>query len=191
VRQRRKDDDGLARRFRELAWPHLAVVLRVARLLVGSAADAEDLAQETMLKALRAIDTLRDGADAKAWLLAILRNVRVDHLRRAGRSAGTLSLERLEVDPPASPEATETWERPEEILNAFSDAQVIRALQELPEEIRLTLLLVDVEQIDHREAAAMLEVPVGTIKSRTHRGRAMLRERLASVAREMGLVPRA
>lgn len=188
-------DDASARRFRDLAWPHLPAVLRVAQLLVGQADDAEDLAQETMLKALRAMHMLRDGADVKAWLLAILRNARVDRLRRAGRSAGTVSLDRLDRElaqpgdtDPATPAGP--WEKPEEILNAFSDRQVIQALQQLPEDIRLTLLLVDVEQLDHHEAAAILEVPVGTIKSRAHRGRAMLREKLLPVARELGLVPK-
>src|SRR4051812_25355090 len=173
-------EDARRRRFEDTVWPHLTAVVRVARLLVASPADAEDLAQETMLKALRSIDTLRDDADAKPWLLAILRNARIDRLRREGRSDGTLSLNQLEVEPADGREpADEDWQKPEEILNAFYDAQIIRAVQELPEEIRLTLLLVDVEQLDHREAAEILDVPVGTIKSRTHRGRAMLRERLA------------
>ncbi len=73
-------------------------------------------------------------------------------------------------------------------MAAFTDAQVIEALWALPEEIRWTLLLVDVEQLDVREAAEVLEVPVGTIKSRSHRGRRMLRERLLPLAREMRIV---
>ena len=183
------------RRFYELVWPHRVTVLRVAKILAGSEADAEDLAQEALLKALRALGTLRDESDVRAWLLTILRHARVDQLRSTGRSTGTLSLHHLEVDP-AQPGGNgplhggEAWEQPEEILNGFSDQQVIDALQKLPEETRLTLLLVDVEQLDHREAAAVLQVAVGTIKSRTHRGRAMLRELLSPVAREMGLLPR-
>ncbi len=184
-------DDFSARRFRDLALPHLPAVIRVAQLLVGHSAAAEDLAQETMLKAVGSIQTLRDGADVKAWLLAILRNSRVDYLRRNAKSSGTLSLEELNFDPSDSrhPE-DDHWEKPAEILNAFSDKQVIDALQELPEEIRLTLLLVDVEQLDHQEAAEILAVPVGTIKSRTHRGRAMLRESLKPMAKELGLLSR-
>jgi RNA polymerase sigma-70 factor (ECF subfamily) len=182
------------RRFYELVWPHRTTVLRVAQILTGGAADAEDLAQDTLLKALRSLDRLREGSDVRAWLLTILRHARVDQLRVAGRSAGTLRLNEVDVDPaqPVDPDAgaAETWEQPAEILNAFSDQQVIEALQKLPEKIRLTLLLVDVEQLDHHEAADILNVPVGTVKSRTHRGRAMLRELLSPVAREMGLLPR-
>jgi RNA polymerase sigma-70 factor (ECF subfamily) len=86
-------------------------------------------------------------------------------------------------------EADAAWPRgPERVLDEFSDRQVIDALQRLPEEIRLTLLLVDVEQLRHEDAADVLQVPVGTIKSRAHRGRAMLRAALLPLARELRLV---
>jgi RNA polymerase sigma-70 factor (ECF subfamily) len=92
---------------------------------------------------------------------------------------------------PARPDAGDpeaAWSNPESVLNAFSDQQVIDALRALPEEIRLTLLLVDVEGLDQRDAAGILDVPVGTIKSRAHRGRAMLRESLLPLARELRLI---
>jgi RNA polymerase sigma-70 factor (ECF subfamily) len=182
------------RRFYELVWPHRATLLRTAQILTGRDADAEDLAQETLLKALRSLDKLREGSDVRAWLLTILRHARVDQLRAAGRHLPTVSLSESEIDPaqPRSSGAIEadTWHEPAEILDAFSDRQVIEALQKLPEEIRLTLLLVEVEQLDHAEVAKILEVPVGTIKSRAHRGKTMLRETLSSVAREMGLLRR-
>jgi RNA polymerase sigma-70 factor (ECF subfamily) len=183
------DHEESTKRFYDLVWPQRATVLRVAQILCGSAADGEDLAQETLLKAFKAIDTFREGTDAKAWLLAILRNARVDRLRARGAIPETVSLGQLDWDA-AQPEQVETllWENPEEILNSFSDAQVISALQRLPEDIRLTLLLVDVEQLRHEEAATILLVPVGTIKSRTHRGRSMLREALRPLARELRLV---
>lgn len=181
-------------RFRDVVWPHLATVLRVAQILTNRTQDAEDLAQETMLKAFRALDSFQDGSDAKAWLLTILRNTRIDRLRASQVSHGQLSLDAAEIDPvaPPPPDAPE-WERsddPQEILQGFSDRQVIEALQSLPEEIRWTLLLVDVEQVDQKEAAGVLGVPVGTVKSRAHRGRAMLREALLPLARELRLVDR-
>ena len=97
------------------------------------------------------------------------------------------------VEPAEAPHADVTdqaalWERPDVALAAFSDQQVIDALQRLPEEIRLTLLLVDVEGLDHADAASILDVPEGTIKSRAHRGRGMLREALLPVARDMRLI---
>jgi RNA polymerase sigma-70 factor (ECF subfamily) len=90
------------------------------------------------------------------------------------------------VDRSTSEEAE--WHEPEAILQAFSDQQVIDALRTLPEEIRWALLLVDVEGLEHAEAATILNVPVGTIKSRAHRGRAMLREVLTPLARERRLL---
>ena len=182
------------KKFRELVWPQRTTVLRVAHVLTGNDAEAEDLAQDTMLKAFKGIDSFAQGTDVKAWLLTILRRCRIDRLRSPGTARGrVMSLQGLEIEP-AEP-VNETvcdhdvlWERPEEALNAFSDQQIIDALQALPEEIRLTLLLVDVEEMDQKDAAEILEVPVGTIKSRAHRGRSMLRETLLPLARERRMV---
>ena len=178
-------------RFYGLVWPHLATVLRTAKFLLRDDSEAEDLAQETMLKAFRFLDGLQDGTDPKAWLLTILRNTRIDRIRATASERANVSLEQLEVEPVVvgdEADSGEEWEHPEDVLNSFSDHQVIGALRMLPEEIRWTLLLVDVEGMDHREAASVLDVPVGTVKSRAHRGRAMLREALLPVAREMRLV---
>lgn len=178
--------------FYELVWPHRATVLRTASMLVRDAAEAEDLTQETLLRAHNALDRFLRGTDMRAWLMRILRNLRIDRLRSARARSSDVRLERIEFDPPASeeppPSDAELWNDPEAMLEAFSDRQVITALQSLPEEIRWTLLLVDVEGLDHADAAEILDVPVGTVKSRAHRGRRMLRESLLPVAREMRLV---
>lgn len=176
-------------RFYGLVWPHLATVLRTAKFLTRDDAEAEDLAQETMLKAFRFLGQFADGTDAKGWLMSILRNTRIDRLRAAALERANISLEQLEVEPAGDePSIDEGWDHPEDVLNAFSDKQVIEALKTLPEDIRWTLLLVDVEGMDHRDAAGVLDVPVGTVKSRAHRGRAMLRKVLLPVAKEMRLV---
>lgn len=180
-------------RFYQVVWPHAPAVLRVARILVGgNDAEANDLAQETLLKAFKRLDRYQDGTDVKAWLMTILRNTRIDHAR-ADASRKTVSLNALEFDMAAPGSAAEDpadWgSNPENVLNAFSDADIIKAMKHLPEEIRWTLLLVDVEGVDHAEAAKLLDVPPGTIKSRAFRGRAMLREALLPLARDRGLVP--
>jgi RNA polymerase sigma-70 factor (ECF subfamily) len=186
------NERSASHKFHQFIWPHRSVVLRLAQILTGNAAEAEDLAQETLLKAFKAILTLTDGSNPKAWLMRILRNARIDRLRAARPSAGHLSLDELELDPPDNrPEAPDVHpglHDPQEVLNAFSDQQMILALQDLPEDIRWTLLLVDVEGMDHKDAAELLDVPLGTIKSRTHRGRAMLRKTLLPLARQMRLV---
>jgi len=188
------DPAASRKRFEALVWPRMATVLRVARLLVGgNDAEAEDLAQDTMLRAYRGMGSFADGTDVDAWLMTILRHARVDRLRSPGSATDrTVSLEAMELDPAEPPHAEETWDpelgRPQDVLAVFSDAHVIHALQALPEEIRMTLLLVDVQQMDQRDAAGVLGVPVGTVKSRAHRGRAMLRQALLPLAKEMRLV---
>lgn len=180
--------DTTERFYREV-WPHLATVLRAAQFLTRNEAEAEDLAQETMMKAFRYLESFRRGTDMKAWLFRILRNTRIDRLRSAAASAGTVSLEQVIEEPadvlPADPAA---WREPEELMEGFSDQQIISALMQLPEEIRWTLMLIDVEQLDQKEAADILGVPVGTVKSRAHRGRSMLRQVLTPVARQMRLI---
>lgn len=188
------NDRQASHKFYQLVWPHRAAILKLAQILTGHVAEAEDLAQETLLKAFKAVSTLEEGANVKAWLMRILRNARIDRLRAdharnpGGASGTTVSLNDLEVDPPDNRPTNSTWQNPQDLLNAFSDQQMIQALQNLPEEIRWTLLLVDVEGLDHKDAAQLLDVPVGTIKSRTHRGRAMLRDALLPLARDLRVI---
>ncbi len=165
------------KRFYELAWPHMDAVLRTAQCLTRCSADAEDLAQETMIKAFKAIATILDDTKAKAWLMTILRRARIDQIRSTKDES---SLDQLELEPTrtdATPEsnADAFYHGPDELLNSLSDDEVICALRELPKVMRWTLLLVDVEEMDQAEVAAVLGIPVGTVKSRLHRGRAILR----------------
>ncbi len=186
-------DKQQVQRFQSLAWPLRAVVLRTARYLTRRDDEAEDLAQDTMIKALRAMDSFQDGTDMKAWLMTILRRTHIDRLRAAHRHDRELSLDALELEP-ASPSADQAghfdgqWGQPEDLMARFEDEAIIQAMQALPEDIRWTLLLVDVEQMPQADVAAVLDVPQGTIKSRTHRGRAMLRDRLYEFACQRGWV---
>jgi len=173
-------------RFERLAWPEMAVMLRAAKFLTRRDDQAEDLAQETMLKAMRAMDRFIDGSDIKAWLMTILRRTHIDRLRAAQRRGVEQALpSEVEDDrPPAGRYDDYFRGEPEQLMNRLDDETVIEAMRQLPDEIRWTLLLVDVERMDHAEAATVLGVPVGTIKSRAHRGRAMLRDRLYAQAPE-------
>lgn len=176
-------------RFYELVWPHRADIVRLARILSGNEAEADDLAQETLLKAFAALDRFRAGSDMMAWLATILRNTRIDRLRSSAASARNVSLEQLPIDPVDTAAPVPQWDDPHEVLNALGDQTIIDALQRLPEEIRWTLLLVDVGGMELKDAAGVLEIPVGTVKSRLHRGRAMLKDALAPLARQMRLIP--
>lgn len=181
-----------SKRFHELVWPLRAGVLRAARIQTGNLAEAEDLAQDTLIKAFKAIASFQFGTDPKAWLLAILRNARIDWLRKNSNSKQNVSVDGL-IDEPAAGVLQErlsedAWADPAEMLSMFSDAQVIEALQTVSEDLRWTLLLVDVEELDHRDAAKILGVPIGTVKSRIHRGRAVLYRALLPLARDRRLV---
>ena len=179
------------KRFYAEVWPHAATVLRTARYLTHDQAEADDLSQEVMLKAFRSLEQLQAGTDAKAWLMTILRHTRIDRIRAAASHGRDVSLEDLGSEPAATAAGDaggDVWSEPEAVLQEFSDQQVIEALKKLPEEIRWTLLLVDVEGMDQADAATILGVPVGTIKSRAHRGRAMLREALTPLAREIRMI---
>jgi RNA polymerase sigma-70 factor, ECF subfamily len=187
------DQQEATKRFYAELWPHAAALLRTAQFLTHDAAEAEDLVQETLVKAFRRLAQFSPGTDAKAWLMSILRNTRIDRLRSAGSKGQAVSLDQMITDP-AAPEAEpmadeSAWQEPQRMMQQFSDRQVIAAMQRLPEDIRWTLLLVDVEGLEQADAAQVLDVPVGTVKSRAHRGRAMLREALLPVAREMRLIP--
>ncbi len=202
-----------AERFSRLAMPLVPVMLRVARCLVGRAGEAEDLVQEAMIKALRGMDGFTEGTDIKAWLMTILRRTHIDMirsrkryeaavaekaeaaLREEGAGAGSAGNEQGAAGTDVGTETDEwagaydgKWREPGAVFERFGDEEVIAALKALPEEIRWTLLLVDVEGLEQSAAAEILEVPVGTIKSRAHRGRAMLRDRLYEWAQERGWV---
>jgi RNA polymerase sigma-70 factor (ECF subfamily) len=187
-RQEQTAGDEQTARFYRVVWPERAAVLRLARILCHNDFDADELAQETMIKAFRSLEGFQEGTNVRSWLAAILRHLRIDRLR--GEAAHrAVSLEQSEIDPPDEKSPPEPhWIEPQGILQSFSDQEVIDALRKLPEDIRWTLLLVDVEEMDHADAAGILSVPVGTIKSRAHRGRAMLREALLPLARERRLV---
>lgn len=134
--------------------------------MTSNAADAEDLVQETMLRAYRAFDRLAPGTNAKAWLYTILERVRTDAFRKAGRRPSTVELE---DDGPA------VTGRQDAILQG---RDLEKALRGLPENFRLAVVLRDVEDLSYEEIAAALQIPLGTVMSRIHRGRALLREAL-------------
>ncbi len=183
--------EAQAERFRRLAWPLMPAVLRTAQCLTHRADEAEDLAQEAMVKAMRAIDSYQDGTDIKAWLLTILRRTHIDSIRATRHQPRPVSMEGHDWEDEqagASGEHDPQWHDPEELMNRLEDEAVIDAMKQLPEDIRWALLLTDVEQLGQSEAAAVLDVPIGTIKSRTSRGRAMLRDRLYEIARHRGWV---
>ena len=158
--------------FGRLALPHMDALYRTARRLTSRSSEADDLVQETLLEAFRGFASLRDPGRCRAWLFRIMRN-RLFHLRERQRARAA-----AELDGPGA--ASGDLER--ELVDAGYSDEVERALRSLPEEFRTALLLVSVEELSYEEVAEAMECPVGTVRSRVARARALLGAALAAPA---------
>ncbi|NQV31764.1 MAG: sigma-70 family RNA polymerase sigma factor [Phycisphaeraceae bacterium] len=177
---------GLNEDFEQIAMTHLTAVYKAAVAVCGNKDVAEDIAQTTLLKAYERFDSFEKGTNCKAWLLSILRNTWIDHLRSQKRKPDQRPLEE-DLEAKDGPDET-VWSNADDLLNNFSDERVIWALQRLPDEQRLTLFLIDVEQLSQEEVAEITGVAVGTVKSRASRARSALKMSLAAYAKEMNFM---
>ncbi len=175
--------------FENIVAPYMDVVYRTAFALSGKASDAEDLTQDTFAKALGRFDSFGVGTNPKAWLLTILRNTWIDELRHRKVVGPSVSIDEVALAGPESQDKA-SWASVEDVLESFSDEVVIDAMKDLPDDQRLTLFLVDVEQLSHEEVAKITDVATGTVKSRTSRARSTLRQKLLAHARDLGFLER-
>jgi RNA polymerase sigma-70 factor, ECF subfamily len=177
------------RAFEVEALPHLRSLWAAARRLAHRDADAEDLVQETYLRAYRTFDNFRPGTNGRAWLLTILYSVFINRYHRERRRPESRPLEELESRP-LNELAGEDWEAP--LLAAASagawgmSGTVEMALRKLPAAYRHTVLAVDVEGLTYDEAATALSCPIGTVRSRLARARRLLAAELADYAQGLG-----
>jgi RNA polymerase sigma-70 factor (ECF subfamily) len=172
-------------RFEQTALPNLDNVYRAAVALCGRSNEAEDLTQTTFVKALERFDAFEPGTNCKAWLFQILRYTWIDQLRHRKVAGSAVPLDEGLVAEETTVEET-VWSDAEDLLENFSDDQIIQAMRQLPDDQRLTLFLVDVEQLSQQEVAEITGVAVGTVKSRTSRARSELKRRLMPYAKAMG-----
>jgi len=190
------DDVVQTQRFYAEIWPEAPMLMRTAISLTpapGHTAEAEDLVQDTLLKAFKSMDQLTPGTHPRAWLLTMLRRTWIDRWRKRTRRPDGQAVDLDQIAEPqaeadSAGEHDNEWTQPEQLLTKFSDQQVIDALRLLPDGYRWALLLVDVQSLTVDEAAKALDVAPGTIKSRLHRGRAMLRDQLHGFAKEHGWI---
>ena len=169
--------------------PLYTAALRMTR----NAADAEDLVQETYLRAFRAFGSFEEGTNLRAWLYRILTNTFINSYRSKKRRPEVSDVEDIEdlylykrLGASTSSESGRSAE--EELFEHITDSQVKEAIEALPEQFRMAVLLADVEGFSYKEIADMLEVPIGTVMSRIHRGRRALQKALLEFGRERGLV---
>ena len=177
--------------FEAEALRHLDGLYRTALRMTRSEADAEDLVQETYIRAFRFRDQFTLGTNMKAWLFRILTNTFINTYRRKSAQPEVTDLEGVDefslYRRMADDRAASSSPDPEtELLKGVVDTEVTDALEELPEKFRTTVLL-DVEGFSYKEIAEMLGIPIGTVMSRLHRGRKFLQKRLYDLARERGI----
>ncbi len=169
--------------FEEMVTTHLDALYRTALRLTGRPQDAEDLVQETYLRAWRSLHTYKPGTNPKAWLFRILHNARIDRYRASTRAVQT--VDEIEGQDPAFV----VNETPESlVLAGVMEPEVRQALMELPEVFRSCVILADLEGFSYQEIADILGIPRGTVMSRLFRGRRGMRKALAAYGRDHGYV---
>lgn len=160
--------------FEEMTFCYMKQLFRLAVARVGNVADAEDIVQDTYLKAFRAFDKFKQQSQTKTWLTRILINTVNDHLRKVGRTVPVLDID-LEIENLQEP----AQQGPEEQLCDYEiDSDLLRALKSLPEPFLTPLILREIYESSYEEIAHVLDIPKGTVMSRLSRARAMLRKSL-------------
>jgi len=185
------DEQALRERFERDVLPLLPSLYGAALRMTRNPADAEDLVQDTYLRAFRGFAGFQEGTNLKAWLYRILTNSFINTYRKKQRQPQT-------VDGPDDIEEWYLFDRlgsrnvessaEDEVLESLPDDDVKQALESLPENFRLPVLLADVEGFSYKEIAEIMDTPIGTVMSRLHRGRKALEKALWETARDRGLV---
>ena len=176
--------------FEQDAMQFAPQLYSAALRMTRNPADAEDVVQETFLKAYRAYDSFQEGTNLKAWLYRILTNTYINRYRKAQRRPSEVELGELQdlyLYRRLGEQSGATESAEAAALEQFVDADVIQALESLPENFRMPVLLADVEGFAYKEIAEMLDIPIGTVMSRLHRGRKALQKKLWHLAEERGI----
>jgi len=177
------------RSFEQEALPHTDLLYNYALRMTNNTADADDLVQETYLKAYRFWDSYEQGTNIRAWLFRILKNSYINRYRKEVREPDYVEYDDVKslyaARGDASPEQNDMQES---MFGNLLDDEITGAIASLPDEFRTVVILCDIEGLTYEEVAGFMECPLGTVRSRLHRGRKILRGKLASYARSRGVV---
>jgi RNA polymerase sigma-70 factor, ECF subfamily len=171
-------------RFEEEALSFADQVYRVARRLVGTREEAEDLVQETYSRAFRSWRSYTPGTNLRAWLLRILTNLNLDRGRKLQRTPDMQPLEEGDyylANKMAEAQGEQALDQ-DKVVERLSQDSVVTALSSLPHDFRDVVVLVDIGEFSYADAAQILDIPIGTVMSRLHRGRRLLKQQLAEEA---------
>jgi len=170
--------------FEQTAVPHMRALYHQAFSLTMNSDDAEDLLQETYLKAYRFWDKFEMGTNIRGWLYQIMKNSYINHYRKRIKEPKSVEFnEDLSDHLPAKDAVTENHHVEEKAPNEVFEDEIARSLESLPSDFRTVVMMSDIEDFTYDEIATAMAVPVGTVRSRLHRGRRLLRERLRKYAR--------
>jgi len=179
------------RQFEQEALPHTNLLYNYALRMTNDPDDAKDLLQETFLKAYRFWDRYERGTNIRAWLFRILKNSYINRYRKTTREPETVDYDDVQNFYTSVREAgTESNDLQENLFKNLLDDDVTKAIADLPEEFRTVVILSDIEGLTYEEIADFVDVPLGTVRSRLHRGRKILRARLTEYARSRGYATR-
>ena len=177
------------REFSAEALPHMDVLYNFALRMTGNPDDADDLLQETYLKAFRFWDKFEKGTNCRAWLFRIMKNSYINRYRKESREPDTVDYDDVEeFYNSIRDETAETTDMEERLFGNLLDDDVAKALESLPVDFRTVLILCDIERFTYEEISEFVNCPIGTVRSRLHRGRKMLRAKLWKYARNRGYV---
>ena len=175
--------------FNREAIPHMDLLYNYALRMTNNKEDASDLLQDTFLKAFRFWDKYEQGTNIRAWLFRIMKNSYINRYRKEVKEPGKVAYDEVkEFYNTVRDEASDANDLQESVFKNLFEDDVAKAIAELPADFRTVVILCDLEGLPYEEIAEFVECPLGTVRSRLHRGRKLLRERLTEYARRRGYV---
>ncbi len=185
----RANTHTIYKEFESEAIPHMDILYNYALRMTGNSDDANDLVQETYLKAFRFWDKYEKGTNIRAWLFRIMKNSYINRYRKESKEPETIDYENIaNFYNTIRHQYTDQNDLQEKIFGGLLEDDVARALESLPEDFRTVVILSDIEGLSYEEIAEFVDCPIGTIRSRLHRGRKMLQTKLFNFAKKHGYV---
>ena len=179
--------EKLKKEFNAEAMPHMPLLRNYANKICNNELDADDLLQETYLRAFRFYNKFEKGTNCKAWLFRIMKNLFINEYRKNQKSPGKVDYEEIEnFYESIKSNYTDSADAQEKIYNNQLDDEVMYALNSLQDEFKTVIILCDIEGLSYEEIADFVQCPVGTIRSRLHRGRKILQQKLNAYAKKKG-----